>query len=379
VFFTLGYDRLSRGEVEIPSQDLFRNDKIDLLSSTVSIKSTFNEETGLQLSLWTLRQTYDFTNNQLSSGAVLSNENFTDEGDGASAKVLWKRGSHNIVLGADYDARKLESNTLANGVQKLTKSAFFVNDTMSFYRLSVTPGLRQDRTNTNGNFTSPSLGLTYKIADGTLLRAYTAQGFNIPPLSATNINPDLKMEKVRSYELGAETAALQYLLLKLSGFRHDIRDAIGRDAITGNPVNSEKQERQGMEIEMKTAPVHSTSISVGASFIRVRDLNTGETVPDNPQRTYDVGLQYDDQKYFKALLKGHYIYWNTAPSPDPSFQGKYNSFIFDLYTARHIYSHDERVVEAFFDVHNIFNSSQYPLAIFKNPQRWIEAGIRYMF
>jgi vitamin B12 transporter len=310
---------------------------------------------------------------------VLSNENFTDEGDGASAKVLWKRGLHNIVLGADYDARKLESNTLASGVQKLTKSAFFVNDTMSFYRLSVTPGLRQDRTNTNGDFTSPSLGLTYKIADGTLLRAYTAHGFNIPPLSATNINPDLKMEKVRSYELGAETAALQYLLLKLSGFRHDIRDAIGRDAITGNPVNSEKQERQGMEVEMKTAPVHSTSVSAGASFIRVRDLNTGETVPNNPQRTYDLGLQYDDEIPFKALLKGHYIYWNTAPSPDPSFQGKSNAFIFDLHLAKNLRVHDKQMIEAFVDVHNIFDSSQYPLAVFRNPGRWTEAGVRYAF
>jgi vitamin B12 transporter len=309
---------------------------------------------------------------------LLSSANFEDNGYGTNAKLSWKHESHNVVLGADYDSKKLESNTITNGEQKLTKLAFFINDTMSLDRLSVTPGIRQDHTDTNGNFTSPSLGMTYKIADATLLRAYAARGFNIPPLSAININPNLNMEKVWSYELGAETTALKHLWLKLSAFRHEIRDAISPD-ITGIPVNQEKQRRQGMEIEMKTAPVYHTSLSAGAAFINVKDLNTGETVLGNPQRTYDLGLQYDDQKSFKALLKGHYIYWNSGFSPNPSFTGKYNSFIFDLHVMKDLYSRDKQMLEAFMDIHNIFNSPQYPLAIYKNPERWFEAGIRCTF
>jgi vitamin B12 transporter len=285
------------------------------------------------------------------------------------------------VLGGDYDARTLESNSITGGEHGLTKWALFVNDTMSIGRMSVTPGARYDHTNTNGDFTSPSLGITYKIADATLLRGYAARGFNIPPLSLTfgnNLfiiaNPDLKMEKVTSYELGAESAALKYLWLKVSGFRHEIRDAISFDS-TPKAVNSDRQRRQGVEIEMKTAPVYHTLLTAGAAYINAKDLNTGQTVPNVPQKTYDLGLQYDDEKSFKALLKGHYIYWNS-----PSFyQGKYDSFIFDLHIVKNLYSRSDQKLEAFMDIHNIFNDSQYAINFYKNPGRWVEAGIRYTF
>jgi vitamin B12 transporter len=383
--FTLGYDRLSRGEAEISVQDLFRTDKLETLRSTFAINSSINNETNLNFSLWQMRQTYDFFNDQLSSGAVRSEDDFKDKGYGSSAKLTWKHESQNVVLGADADSRTLESNRIADGEQRLTKWALFVNDTMSFDRMSITAGVRRDHTNTNGDFTSPSLGTTYKIADNTLLRAYAARGFSIPPLSFTfgdnmffSANPSLKMEKVWSYQLGAETTALKYLWLKVSGFRHDIRDVIKPEVLSGTSfteVNAKKERRQGMEVEIKTALVYHTSLYAGAAFINVKDLETDQTVPNNPQRTYDLGIQYDDQKSFNALLKGHSIYWNS----DSSFQGRYDSFIFDLNIVKKLFIHNEQMIEAFIDVHNIFNSSQYPTSFYKNPGRWFEAGIRYLF
>jgi vitamin B12 transporter len=179
--------------------------------------------------------------------------------------------------------------------------------------------------------------------------------------------------------LGAETAALRHVWLKLSAFRNDVRDAIVNDvdalAGTFEAVNRGKARKQGMEIEMKTAPVFHTSFFAGAAFMNAKDMETGQTIPNIPQRTYDAGLQYDDEKSFKALLKGHYIYWNSDPSAD----GKYNSFIFDLHIIKNIHTRHEQMLEAFADIHNIFNASQYPAAVFKNPERWLEAGIRYLF
>lgn len=373
--FTVGYGELSRGEFEIPSMNFFRNNEQKTLTSTFSINSFLTKETVLNLTFWRLRRNYDFYYYQLSSGLELSNlnEKYEDSGYGSSAKISWKHDLHNIVLGADYDTKTLESNTLPTGEQKLAKFAVFINDTLTFDRLSITPGIRKDTTNSNEDFTSPSAGMTYKIADATLLRAYAAKGFNIPPLSATNLNSDLKMEKVQSYELGAESAALKYLWLKLSGFRHEIRDSISGKP----PVNSEKQRRQGIEIEMKTAPVFDTILYAGAAFINTTDRNTGETVKNVPQKTYDLGLQYDDEKSFKALLKGHYVYWNSATPP--SYEGKYDSFIFDLHVTKNLFTRHQQVIEVFIDMHNIFNASQYIAAMYKNPEQWLEAGVRYLF
>jgi vitamin B12 transporter len=255
---------------------------------------------------------------------------------------------------------------------------------MTFERLSIIPGVRFDETNTNGNFTSPALGMTYNLTDTTLIRAYAARGFSIPPFSFTfgdNVfsipNPGLKVEQVWSYQGEVETTALHYLWLKLSAFRNDIKDVIENEPISATQfmaVNMERERRQGLEIEMKTVPIFHTFLTAGAVFINTKDLSTGETLLNTPQRTYDLGLQYNNNS-LTALLKAHYIYWNS----DPVWEGKYDSFTYDLHLLKILYSHDEQKFEAFFDIHNIFDVDQYRIAIYKTPGRWIEAGVRYAF
>jgi vitamin B12 transporter len=333
----------------------------------------------MQNSFWQLNLDSDVHNNRLSNGTVFSEDHYNDSGYGSSAKISWKYDLHNIVLGADFDSKKLESNAITGNEQGLKKLAYYLNDTISIDRVSFTPGIRYDTTDTNGNFTSPSLGITYKIADS-LLRAYVARGFSIPPLAATFgnnafyiANPDLKMERVWSYEFGAESTALPYLWTKLSLFRHDISGGL-RSPTTTTSVNGGKERRQGMEVEIKSLPIYRTSVIVGAAFMDAQDLDTGQTIRGIPQRTYDVGLQFNDNS-LKAQLKGHYIYWNA----DPSFNGKYDSMIVDLHIAKELYVSRNQSLEAYSDVHNIFNGSQYLVDVYKNPARWFEAGVRYAF
>jgi vitamin B12 transporter len=381
---TVGYDRLTRGTVEYPAYDLFINNKMETLKSSLMVRSSLSEEAEVQVSLWRLSQDYDLYNFQLSSGAELSKDYYNDSGYGSSAMLSWKHDSHNIVLGADFDSKELESNVIAGNEQGLKKWAYYLNDTISVDRLSLTPGIRYDRTDTNGNFTSPSLGITYKITDSSLIRAYAARGFSIPPLAATygdNVfhisNPGLKMERVWSYELGAESTALQYVWMKLSLFRHDISGGIRSEALsptTSTSVNKGKERRQGMEVEMKSLPLYNTSVTIGAAFMESQDLDTGETIPNVPQRTYDIGLQFEDNS-LNALLKGHYVFWNV----DPTFNGKYDSLIVDLHITKKLYAHHDQALQAYFDIHNIFNGSQYLVDVYKNPERWLEAGVRYAF
>ncbi|HTP04149.1 MAG TPA: TonB-dependent receptor, partial [Nitrospirota bacterium] len=209
---------------------------------------------------------------------------------------------------------------------------------------------------------------------------------SIPPFSFTfgdNVfsipNPGLKVEQVWSYQGGFETTALQYLWLKLSAFRNDIKDVIENEPISASQfiaVNKGKERRQGLEIDMKTVPLFNTFLTAGAVFMNAKDMSTGETILNAPQRTYDLGLQYNNKPWsLTALLKAHYIYWNS----DPVFEGKYDSFTYDLHLLKTLDSHGEQKFEAFFDVHNIFNADQYRIAIYKNPGRWIEGGVRYAF
>ncbi|HUL00668.1 MAG TPA: TonB-dependent receptor [Nitrospirota bacterium] len=383
--FTMNYSNLSRGTAELPSYDLNIKNNFETLFTTVSIKSMIVKDTEFDFSAWSSRQDFIYYDDQLSTGLELSQDRYVDTGYGSSVKLIWKQQYNNVVIGSDLDTRRLKSNAIAGGEQGIKKQAYFINDTISIGKLSITLGIRYDKTDTNGAFTSPSLGITYKITDKTLLRAYAAHGFSIPPLSATygdNIlnvaNPDLKMEQVWSYQAGIESTALPYTRFKLSLFRHDIKDAILSEPLTGSTfiaVNGGQERRQGIEIEMKTVPIYRTSLIAGAAFMTAKDEITGQTIPEDPQRTYDIGLQYDDEQSLKVRMQGHYIYWNAPPSD----QGRYDSFIVDLHVIKNLYSTKEQELEALFDIHNIFDSNQYLINVYNNPGRWLEAGIRYKF
>ncbi|MDA8424184.1 MAG: TonB-dependent receptor [Nitrospiraceae bacterium] len=386
---TMGFNKAKRGDSEYPASvylpdGLFIDNTLETWSSSLSLNSKLNEETVLALSFWHLRQDFENYDYQLLSGAELENDRYIDDGYGTSATLTWKHQQQNVVLGADYNSKTLTSNKIADGKKGREETAFFINDTVSIGHLSMTPGVRYDRSNTNGDFASPSFGVTYKLTNTTLLRAYTAKAFNVPPLAETygdNVfhvsNPNLKMEEVLSYEAGLETTAVDHLWLKMSFFRHDMKDVITTVTVTGNTftsINEGKERRQGLEAELKTEPVFNTSLSAGATFMSAKDPDTGQTIQNVPQRTYDVGLRYDDNS-FKALLNGHYIYWNV----NPALNGKYNSMVFDLHITQDLHVRG-LAVEAFADIHNIFDNSQYFTDVYKTPvRRWVEAGVRYMF
>ncbi len=384
---TVSYDSLDRGIGDLPFPPIFVDNEMSDVRSTVALRSTLSKSTDLQISLWYLRQHNDSSNFLLTTGAPFPfdpMDRYRDNGYGGSFKLTWKEEHHAVVFGGDYDARTLDSNNIANGSQGIKKWAGYINDTMTFGSLAVIPGLRYDWTDSNGTFTSPSLGLTYGLTETTLLRVYAARGFNIPSLAFTyggslgNVaNPDLKVEKVESYQIGVETAAVKYLWAKVSLFRHDLDDVLETTRLPSGfamVVNGGRQRREGLEAEIRTAPVYHTSLSAGAEFINAKDRDTGETVKSVPQRTYDIGLTYDDGS-FKALAKGHYIYWNT----DPVLGGVYDDFIVDLHAAKILYAGSKQSVEVFADVHNLFNGEQYGFGFYKNPGRWFEAGMRYSF
>jgi vitamin B12 transporter len=323
--------------------------------------------------------------NQESDNALLDESVFKDRSYGGNAKVTWKKGIHNVVAGIDVEQGTLESNTIVGGEQDLKKWAAFANDTIILGKFSVTPGIRYDHANLFSDFTSPSLGVTCNLSDKTLLRAYVARGFSDPALSdlftsspSYTPNPSLKPEKVWSYQAGVETGELHYLWLKVSAFRHDIKDGVVDEDLpdgTFTRVNQNSIRRQGIEAELKTLPFYNIVLQAGATWLNEKNRTTGEDIKDVPEYTYLIALKYDDEKSFKALFKGYYIWWNE---PDTR-NAKYSSMIFDLNMIKIFYKQKDRSLEAFLTAHNLFNGSQYFHDIYPNAKRWFEGGIRFKF
>ncbi len=364
------------------------------LYSSISLEHYFTDEFSVDASLKFMHRDVRHVLS-IPAAAVEEDVASKDNNYGGSLKIAWEHGFSQLVAGTDFDLGRLDAgmvdvmenqNLAAKFVKgRLDRFAFYANDTLTFGKISIIPGIRYDYTSTNGDFVSPSMGITCALTKDTVLRGYVARGFNIPPLGYTIgtgffsvPNPNLKMEKVMSYSAGFETAELKYIWLKTTFFRHDVDDVLIPENVSPESfmiINGGKQRRQGVEVEARSIPLFNTSLLAGYAFIDAKDRDTGQTVPDIANYTVDVGLQYDDARYFTGNLKGHYVWWN----PFPGDNGKYTAMIWDLNLSKTVLNRGKKAIDVYFTAHNIFNGSQYLSILNRNPKRWFEGGVRCEF
>lgn len=380
IIFTLSYNKSSR--LDSLGQGFF-DSRLEQLFTGLALNTSPGRDVVLNVALKSSKQLVKFRSSY--DGITEVKNTVRDITNGISAQLKWKHGRHNLIIGTEYNDSRLKNSDYSDDNLKKRQWAMYANNTIVLGQLSITPGIRYDDISTSDNFVSPSLGITYALTKNTLARIYIAKGFNAPPLAFTSgdnevlayeSNPDLRVEKIRSYQAGIETGELKYLWLKFSVFRHDIDNVIilktNTDTGIKNHVNDTNQRRQGLEIEYKTLPFYNFMLSGGAIFIDTRSSLATKGVPEY---SYDINLKYDDGKSFRALLKGHYIWWNEEARND----ARYSSLIFDLNMIKNIFTERKSSMELFLSAHNIFNGSQYWLSCYENPARWIEAGVKIKF
>jgi len=387
--FTIAYSRTLRDDFynnysPDPTFALSMNDRSEYLHSTVGVNSALSKNLDFNISLWAVNQYMNSGSTDLATGGTTYDKDL-NKGYGASAKLVWKTGQQTVVLGTDLSNMTDKIYVLPKGEQSISKWAVYANDTLTLNSLTMIPGIRFDRTSSNGDITSPSLGLTYGIGNSTILRAYAARGFGVPKtgdtfgyLNGWVGNPDLRMETVRSYQAGVETAAFNYFWMKLSVFRNEIRDLLQSVVLPNNDIqfqNIGRERREGVLFEARTKPVYHVSVSTGVELNTAKDLTTGETAAGVPVQLYDIAVRYDDQESFKAQLLGRHINWNATPD----YMSKYHSLLVDLNMIKKIRQEKAAILEVFLNGHNLLNTTQYLTVFFPNPERWFEAGLRYKF
>jgi len=402
---TMGYSDPKFGLGDYPSGDITSRGDSRTFFATASLDASLTEELGLQVSLRRFQQKSDLLNNALglgfagAPGELFLNNIANEETTGGSAKLVWTRGAHTAVLGADADRGKLDQTIQAGPLLQtygvpatsavnpsVDRWAVYANDTIAVGRWTVTPGIRYDDNSVAGSFLSPSLGVTCRLDKDSLLRASAARGFTMPPLSWTSggglffdPNPSLKPEQVWSYQAGVESSALKYLWARVTLFRHDLDDALKRAPFAGAApvfndlyVNAGSVRRQGIEVEAETVPLYNLSLRAGFAYV---DLDPANENGSTGIHTWNVGLRYDDRESLKALLSGRYVGWDL----DPALMASYDDFIWDLNVSKKIWSREKSAVELFLSAHNIFNGAQYTRGDIVNPGRWVEAGTRISF
>lgn len=399
VGLSMGYSDPKIGLGDFPSVDITSAGASRTFFTTASLDASLTGELGLQVSLHRFEQRFVQMNDALGLGELYLESTFDEETTGGNGKLVWTHGAHTAVLGMDIDHGRLDQMINAGpllqswGAPEISTThpdidlwAVYFNDTIVIDRWSVTPGIRYDYNSITGSFVSPSLGVTYRLGQDSIVRASAARGFTIPPLSWTSggalfldPNPSLEPEKVWSYQAGVESAAFRYLWVKATIFRHELEDALvlepfggGAPAYNDLEINNGKIRRHGLELEAETVPLYNLSLLAGFAYVDLRPSNeagSGEIY------SYNMSFRYDNRKSFRAQLFGHYVWWDY----DAALKASYDDFIWDLNLNKKIRTNAKTTPELFLTAHNIFNGSQYSLGDSKNPDRWVEAGIRVTF
>ncbi|MCM0081704.1 TonB-dependent receptor [Geomonas sp. Red32] len=368
---TSAYSDVSRAELQVPQMDLNRNTDLDQLIATFTAQYPLTDRISLDATYRTRRMNSDLLYFAISSGGLLRDVRDEEVSNGSVVKLTYLDNLQRVVAGVDYDHLKAHLSQPQTRADYLVSSddrvGVYLNDTFTINRFAITPSIRYDHSSISGDLFSPSFGLTYALTDNTVLRGYTAKGYSITSLNRAN-----SLEKVWTSQVGIESADIGYLWLKGTLFRNETWDIT-----VDNPDNSHSMQRQlkrGVELEARTLPVLSTSLSVGYTYVDAEVDGTGAAVTGIARHTLNVGVKYEDSRNFRAQVTGHYIDWITDPSAQPE-----KDMIWDLHLAKKVIYTDQVAVEFFGSLRNLFNGDQYNHYFYKNPRRWGEVGIRCQF
>ncbi|WP_198138337.1 TonB-dependent receptor plug domain-containing protein [Pelobacter propionicus] len=385
VWGTFSHSHGNRTNLYIPRSDwdLREEQKTTYIYASLGMRRKLSDSLELEISGRHAYRNFDTVDTNISDGLpwswssqprLLTKERVY----GASAKLIWRESNNLLVVGGDFEHVKLSANgTYDYPLTPVSRSedrwGFFLNDTYTIGDLAVTVGARFDRPKTTSDQFSPSLGVTYKLSETTLLRGYTARGYSLWALTFD----DTPAEKVWTSQIGIETTAVPYLWQKLTLFRNQMWSFTTWNDSAGI-YESDRRMALGVEYEIRTTPVFNTSIGAGYTFTDTELSKNHDYESGVPRHTVQVSLRYDD-KTFRGVLTGRHIFWNTQPSSEPLYNGDYGGMIWDLHLGATLVKREERSLEVFFSGRNLFDGSQTPSNYCVYPGRWFEGGVRVRF
>jgi outer membrane receptor protein involved in Fe transport len=254
---------------------------------------------------------------------------------------------------------------------------------------------------TEGSF-SPKMGVAYHPDKVTTLRASGGKGFRAPSLFELykvhvrsggtyyrEANPDLKPEKIWSYDVGAERFILDSLWGKLTFYQSWASDLIG-DRLTNSYKkggktyyeyvldNISKVNIYGIEAQLQWYATNDLSFFTTYTYnISKIDEDTqnkaleGNYLPNDPRHNLHVGARYNNPNIIDASVTVNYyadIYFDNENTLSTS-----DYYTVDLAVARKFFNH----VTAYVNVENLFNQ-KYPIFRSLSTSDTIDPGVLVM-
>ena len=188
-------------------------------------------------------------------------------------------------------------------------------------QLNLTVGLRYDHYSDFGDTVNPRVGLVWSFLENADLKLLYGQAFRAPNFQELyNINnpvvvgnPNLKPERIETYEAGLAWRLNRFFAANLNYFFSTINDQIGWNTATTPAVNANigKSETQGIEMGISGAYETDLYWKLSYAWQDPRDAITDERLPYVPSHRASGSINYAPIKYLNMHTD---VLW-TGPRP----------------------------------------------------------------
>jgi iron complex outermembrane receptor protein len=222
-----------------------------------------------------------------------------------------------IIAGAEYqdNIRQDQTNYDLGGDSYLdktsssTKYAFFAQDEITIATwVLLNAGVRYDHYDNFGGTTNPRAALIFTPLKKSSIKLLYGQAFRAPNVyelyyeiaGLQAANPDLKPEKIKTYELVYEQYLSDTFRTTLAGYYYKISDLISQSEIPDpdDPLNNTVTQydnismvrTSGVEAELESKRPSGFDGRVSYSFQKSTDVATGEVLTNSPKHLAKANL-----------------------------------------------------------------------------------------
>jgi outer membrane receptor protein involved in Fe transport len=230
---------------------------------------------------------------------------------GTEARVLGTYGSHKLVAGVEFqDNYRLDQKNFdvdpvtvyLNEQKNSNRWALYAQDEYTLTRdLLLSAGLRYDNYSTVGGTLNPRLALIYnprpetalKLLYGTAFRAPNAYELYYVDGVTSKADPNLKPEKITSYEFVAEHSLQTNFRLTASLYRNEISNLINQVIDPADDLlvftNIGQVTSKGVELELERAWADNTRLRASYAWQITRD-DSGTELENSPRHLAKLNL-----------------------------------------------------------------------------------------
>ena len=188
-------------------------------------------------------------------------------------------------------------------------------------QVNITAGVRYDHYSDFGDTVNPRVGLVWSFLENADLKLLYGKAFRAPNFQELyNINnpvvvgnPDLKPERIETYEAGLAWRLNRYFAANINYFFSTIKDQIGWDTSTTPAVNANisKAETQGVEMGLSGAYGGDLHWKTTYAYQDPRNATTNTRLPYVPSQRASASINYSPVKYLNLHTD---VLW-TGPRP----------------------------------------------------------------